>query len=202
MANHEAEAKSGNLAASIIGGLVVIGAGIAIQGYVDKIALGDLTINIGQSLSMAGIVILLFPVIKLFFTDPLGTAIQERNSQLEATFTDAENLRTEMQKMRSDYETKLTAAESKAREEIQSAVKEAQILRQTIMAEATERADELVKKAQAEIEGEKAKLIVELRTKVVDLSLAAAEKVIGENMDTEKNRRLVQDFINQVEVAR
>jgi F-type H+-transporting ATPase subunit b len=70
------------------------------------------------------------------------------------------------------------------------------------MAEATERADELVKKAQAEIEGEKAKLIVELRTKVVDLSLAAAEKVIGENMDTDKNRRLVQDFINQVEVAR
>jgi len=202
MANHEAEAKSGNLAASLIGGLAVIGAGIAIQGFVETLKLGDLTINIGQSLSMAGVVILLFPVVKLFFTDPLGAAIHERNSQLEATFTDAENLRTEMQKMRSDYETKLTAAESKAREEIQTAIKDAQALRQTIMTEATERADELVKKAQAEIESEKAKLIVELRTKVVDLSLAAAEKVIGENMDTEKNRRLVQDFINNVEVAR
>jgi hypothetical protein len=36
----------------------------------------------------------------------------------------------------------------------------------------------------------------------VDLTLAAAERVIGENMTTERNRRLVEDFIEKVEVAR
>ena len=41
----------------------------------------------------------------------------------------------------------------------------------------------------------------DLRLQVVDLTLAAAEKVIGENMNDERNRRLVTDFIDKVEVA-
>ena len=41
----------------------------------------------------------------------------------------------------------------------------------------------------------------ELRLEVVNLTLAATEKLLGENMDSDKNRRLVQDFIDKVEVT-
>ena len=103
--------------------------------------------------------------------------------------------------MKSDYETRLTETEAEARFQIQNQIKEAQNLRQQLVAEATERADAMVRQAQLEIDQEKAHAIATIRTHVVDLSLAAAEKVIGENMDNAKNRRLIAEFIDTVEVA-
>jgi F-type H+-transporting ATPase subunit b len=105
-----------------------------------------------------------------------------------------------MEKMRIDYDRRLAKSEASAREQIQSQIREAQNLRTQLMTEASAKADQLVQQAQAEIEAEKAKVLVELRTHVVDLALLAAEKVIGENMDTERNRTMVDDFINKVEV--
>jgi F-type H+-transporting ATPase subunit b len=149
---------------------------------------------------MAGMLILLFPVIKTFFTNPLGDAIHERNSELESTFTEVEQLRTQMVTMRNDYEQRLAATEAEARAQIQAEVKKAQELGASLRAEATQRADEMVARAEQEIASEKARAINDIRVHVVDLSLTAAEKVIGENMNTERNRKLVEEFINTVEV--
>jgi len=143
---------------------------------------------------------MLFPVIQIFYLNPLSDAINERTSELEHTFTEAETLRSEMTKMRNDYEQRLAATEAEARSQIQAQIKEAQELRQSLMAEATAKADEMVKRAAEEIESEKQKVLSQLRTEVVTLTLAASEKIIGENMDTDKNRKLIAEFIEKVEV--
>ena len=90
--------------------------------------------------------------------------------------------------------------EADARAQIQAQIKEAQQLRQTLMSEAAAKADELVKRASQEIEAEKGRVMGELRLGVVNLTLAATEKLLGENMDSAKNRKLVEDFIDKVEV--
>ena len=51
------------------------------------------------------------------------------------------------------------------------------------------------------IEADRTKVMTELRVEVVNLTLAATEKLLGENMDTDKNRKLVEDFVSKVEVA-
>jgi len=154
----------------------------------------------GKTVSVIGVFLVLFPVVKLFFLNPLTDAISQRNTELETTFADAEQLRAQMQTMRSDYEQRLAATEAEARSQIQAQIKEAQELRQSLMAEASARAEDLVKKAQEEIEGEKQKVLSEIRSEVVNLTLAASERLIGENMDTDKNRKLVAEFIDKVEV--
>jgi len=159
-------------------------------------------LDLGKSIAVFGVFLILFPLINTFFIKPLNEAIDDRTRSLEQTFSEAETLRTDMASLRSDYDRRLAATEAEARDQIQAQIREAQNLRQTLMAEASAKADELVSRAQQEIESEKAKVIVELRTSVVDLSLAAAEKVVGENMDNDRNRRLVQEFIERVEVAR
>jgi F-type H+-transporting ATPase subunit b len=156
----------------------------------------------GKTLATIGVFLILFPVIKSFFLNPLTQAIHERNSDLERTFSEAEQLRNEMQQMRSSYEQQLATTQAEAREQIQSTIREAQNLRQTLMSEATEKADAMVERASQEIAAERDRLILDLRTQVTDLALTAAERVIGANMDTATNRRLVDDFINQVEVTR
>jgi len=166
----------------------------------EKLSEQGLPLDPGKTIAVIGVFLILFPAVKSFFINDLTHAIETRNHQLEETFSDTENLRAEMQKLRTDYEARLAATEAEARAQIQSQIKEAQALRQKLVEEATERADALVRQAQAEIDQEKAHAIATIRTHVVDLSLAAAEKLIGENMDNEKNRRLVAEYIDALEV--
>ena len=159
-------------------------------------------IDLGSTIATVGVLLIVFPLIEMFFTKPLSEAIGERNSNLEQTFSEAESLRAEMTKMRSDYEARLVAAEASAREHIEAQIKEAQKLRQTLMNEAATRADAMIDKAQQEITAERERILAGLRTQVVELSLVAAERIVGENMDNERNRRLVDEFVSGLEVTR
>jgi F-type H+-transporting ATPase subunit b len=192
--------------------LLVIGLGLMVGGVwfshnvhlgiLDKVAEMGIPLDLGMTIATIGVFLALFPVIDTFYVKPLKEAIDTRNSELESTFTEAENLKSEMSKMRSDYEKRLADTEANAREQIQSSIKEAQNLRQTLLAEATEKADLMVKKANEEIEASRAKALADIRSQVVDLSLLAAEKVVGENMNNDRNRKLVDDFISTAEVSR
>ena len=50
-------------------------------------------------------------------------------------------------------------------------------------------------RAAAEIEAEKTRAIGELRAEVADLALEAASRVIGETMTSDRERRLVEEFL-------
>ena len=180
---------------------LVIGFIVKDQSWTRPEMFAGLQLDLAKTVTNIGIFLVFIPVINLYFYAPLKEAMDARNSELEATFFEAEQLRTQMQTLKADFETRIAATEADARLQIQSQIKEAQNLRQQLMSEATERADSMVRQAQLEIDQEKAHAIATIRTHVVDLALAAAEKVIGENMDTDKNRRLVAEFVETVEVA-
>lgn len=207
--SNEGQAKSGSAIPGIIVGIVLMLGGVyvsnnaeslGLKGLYDTLNAQGIPLEFGKTLASVGVFLILFPVIKSFFVNPLAEAINNRTTELERTFAEAEQLRAEMTTMRSDYERRLADTEANAREQIQKQINEATALKQSLMSEASQRADELVAKATADIEAEKAKVVVELRTHVVDLALAAAEKVVGENMNDDRNRKLVDDFINKVEV--
>jgi len=50
-------------------------------------------------------------------------------------------------------------------------------------------------RASNEIDAEKQRAISELRGEVADLALAAASRVVGETISTDRERRLVQEFL-------
>jgi F-type H+-transporting ATPase subunit b len=184
-------------AAMMFGGMYVSTAKV-----IDLSALAEqgIPLDLGKTIATIGVLLILFPVIKFFFITPLMEAIQTRNSDLEKTFSEAENLRAEMASMKTDYERRLADTEAKAREQIQAQIREAQELRKSLMAEATARADEMVKRAQDEIEAERQKALGGIRLQVANLSLLAAERILKENVDTERNRKIVDEFIDTVEV--
>ncbi len=161
-----------------------------------------LPLNPGITLATIGVLLITFPAIKFFYTGPLQASLDERNGNLESTFEEVESLRNEMASMKSDYERKLAQSEAEAREKINAQIKEAQALRQSLMAEAASKSDAMIKQAQEEIASEKSKALREIQVHVTDLSLLAAEKVIGKNMDNDANRKLVADFIKDLEVAK
>jgi F-type H+-transporting ATPase subunit b len=187
----------------VLGALLMVGGTyVSLQnGNLKSLEEQGIPLDLGKTVATIGVFLILFQVLNAFFFKPLGDAIHGRTAELEKTFAEAESLRAEMTKMKSDYEARLASTEASAREQIQSQVKEAQALAAGLRAEAQGRADALISAARQEIETEKAKLLIDLRTHVVDLAIAGAEKIIGANMDNDANRRLVDEFINKVEVA-
>lgn len=158
-------------------------------------------LDIGKTVSVIGVLLILFPVVRTFYLQPLDDAIHARNSELEATFTEAENLRSEMTNLKSDYERRLAATESAAREQIQREIAEARRIADEKVAKVTGEIEAMRAKAEEDIERQKQAALTDLRLMVTNLTLAATEKVLRENVDSDKNRRLIDEFINEVEVA-
>lgn len=171
-------------------------------GLLSALAEKGLVIDLGKTIAVIGVLLIVFPAIATFYLTPLKVAIDERNNALESTFAEAESLRSEMTKMRADYEAQITRTEQEAREKIQAQVREAQEVRNRMIAEAGAMREQMVQQAHEEIAREKDKVMNEVRLQVVNLSMAATEKLLGENVDDAKNRRLVEEFINQAEVPR
>lgn len=157
-------------------------------------------LDLGKTISTIGMFLALFPILNFFYIKPLDDAIYERTSGLERTFSEAEDLRSEMATMKGDYERRLTDTEAAAREQIRAEINKAQELRAQLEADARARADDYLKKAQEEIDMEKNRVMTDLRLHVVDLTLGATEKILGENVDSERNRKLVQEFVDKLEV--
>lgn len=188
------------LLAAVAFGAVFIALGMTVLAGIDKSPLSGIDFNLGKVSTQIGVVLIFVPIIYVLFGKPLQAAITERNSSLEQTFEEAEELRSRMEQLKSDYEKQLAAAEASAREQIQAQIKEAQVLRDTMRAEAVQQAEQMKRKAIEEIEQEKQKILTDLRLHVVNLTLIATEKLVGQSVDSALNRKLVEEFIDKVEV--
>ena len=158
-----------------------------------------LPLDLMKIVAVVGVFLIVFPLLNTFYFIPLAESINNRTKSLEDTFSEAESLRSDMQQMKADYEKKITQTEEDARARIQGEVKKAQELRTQIQAEASAKAEEMLRKAREEIQAERDRVLIDVRVHVANLSLLATERILGENMDNERNRRLVEEFIDKVE---
>lgn len=162
--------------------------------------LQDLNLNLKVACVQIGVVLLMFPVIEMAFIRPLKEALDARTRELEGTFAEADQLKARMEELKADYERRLQAAEAEAREKIQAALTEANQMKESIISEARAQAEEIRARTMADLEQERQKMLVDLRTHVVELTLTATERLIGASMDEQKQRELVERFIETAEV--
>lgn len=122
-------------------------------------------------------------------------AVEEREQRIQQQLDEAERARAEAAKLLEEHKAVVAGAKSEALEIITKAKALAQKERETLLAKAREEYEQLLARARREIETEKDKAILALRREAVDLSIAAASKVIAANLDTEANRRLVMEYL-------
>ena len=162
----------------------------------------QLGLNLRTSLVQLGIVALMFPVVDMVFLKPLRAAMDARTNRLEETYSEAETLKQQMTDLRSSYEQKLAASEVEARQKIQEALSEAQRLKEGILEDARTQSEEIRSRTMENLERERAKMLVDLRAHVVDLTLTATERLIKKELDDPKHRELIGEFIETAEVSR
>lgn len=142
--------------------------------------------------------ILLWFLLNHFVFKKVYGVLDARQQDIKSVYDQLDADRTAMETTRRDYEQRLAGIEAQAREQIQSAVKEAQTLRDNLVADAQKQAETLIEQGRSETERERQKAFLEMRHQIVALAVSAASKVVGESLDGERQNKLVDEFIGSV----
>lgn len=138
--------------------------------------------------------LLYFILQKWAFPAVLG-AVEAREKALAEAIDNAKRDRDEAARLLSEQRAQLEAGKHDAQRLITDARTVAEKSRAELLEKAREEQQEMLQRARREIEAERDKAIAELRRQAVDLAIAGAGKVIEQNLDNEKNRRLVDSFL-------
>jgi F-type H+-transporting ATPase subunit b len=139
--------------------------------------------------------IVFFLIVKSLAFKGLGATLDTRRERIEQGLKDAEQARSDRESAEQERLAALQEARREANEIINRAQKVAAETREQDIAATRDELTRLKERAAAEIEGEKQRAIAELRGEVTDLALAAAGRVVGDSMTSDRQRKLVADFL-------
>lgn len=133
---------------------------------------------------------------------PLTRAIEDRKAKIENDLAGAEREKTAAEQLRAEYQQQLADARTQAQVILEKATKLAEQTKDQILEEARAENARLLKAAQEQIAIERDRALAEMRSEVVFLSVAAASKIIGQNLDAGANAKIVADFIDKLDVEK
>jgi F-type H+-transporting ATPase subunit b len=129
------------------------------------------------------------------FGAPLTRMLRERRARVEQGLADAEQARKDRESAEAERLAAVQEARREANEIITRAQKVAQDSRDADIAATKAELERLRERATADIDAEKQRAITELRSEVADLALQAAGRVVGETISSDRERRLVEEFL-------
>jgi F-type H+-transporting ATPase subunit b len=134
-------------------------------------------------------------LLKKFAWPPLLKATVEREKRIQALLEEAEQRNKEAGALRAEHEKLLADTRAKAHAIVAEAKAVAEKERTLAMEKTRQEQEELLERARRDIIAERDRAVVELRREAVDLSLAAASKLIGERLTSETDRKIVEQYL-------
>jgi F-type H+-transporting ATPase subunit b len=150
-------------------------------------ASGPLTVEGGLMLWTVLIFLLLLAILKKFAWPAILGAVEAREQALERQLAEA---------ARDREQAAALLAKTQAHGVILEARSVAEKERALAIEKTKQEQEELLARARREIAAERDSAVAELRREAVDLSLAAASRLIEKRLDGETDRKLVQEFLS------
>ncbi len=141
---------------------------------------------------------LLLVLLKKLAYPQILKAMKHREQTIATQLEEAQKTKTAAEQLLADYKRQLADARTEAQKVLNEGRALGESMRKEIIQKAQEESNQIVKRAQEEIELQKQKALLELREKVADLSIMAATKVINKSLNSEDNRRLVEEYVSKV----
>ena len=145
-----------------------------------------------------GIFVVLYILLRKFAFGPITAAVEAREKALEDAIESAKRDREAAAKLLAEHQAKIDAARGEAQKLIADGRAVAEKMRADLLEHTRKEQQDMLERARREIESEKVRAISELRREAVDLALAGASKVIEQNLETEKNRQLVERYLSSI----
>ncbi len=163
-------------------------------------ASGPLTIEFGLMFWTVVVFLLLLVILKRFAYPALLGAVEARERALQEQLDAAERNRAESAALLAEHKKLLAEARTQAHALLVEARTTAEKERALAMEKTLQEQQELLERARREIVDERDQAIAELRREAVELSLAAASKLIGERLSSDIDRKLVQEYLSSLDL--
>jgi len=136
----------------------------------------------------------------LFFIlrKPTSQALRGRIQGIKEQLEDLEAKKAAAEKTLAEYDNKLATLEKAAEELVADYVKQGEVAKAKILAEAADSADKLKEQAKRNIEHEFKRAKEQLCDEVVEAALVKAESAIRERISDDDQNRLVDEYLEKV----
>lgn len=135
---------------------------------------------------------------KKFLFEPVKKIIAQRQNEVGALYTAAEEAKTAAEQDKAEYSEKLLSANEEASRIVRTATERASKQSEEIVQEAQKQAQALRKKADDDIARERVKAMNEIKNDISQMALDIAEKVVEKEIRPEDHKALIEDFIAAV----
>jgi F-type H+-transporting ATPase subunit b len=157
--------------------------------------LAKLGINLSWLIAQVVNFILILLILRAFAYKPILAMLETRKRRIQESLEYAEKVKADAAARQKEYEQQIEEARREAQQAVQNASQGAEKERERILAQARDEARQIVEQARTQLDYERKQMMAELRQQIVNLSLLAAQRVIGASIDETRSRQLVNDFI-------
>ena len=158
-------------------------------------ASGPLTVEGGLMVWTLVVFVLLLAILRRFAWPAILGAVEAREQALERQLAEAAQDREAAAALLAEHKKLVAEAKSQAHAIIVEARGAAEKERALAAEKTRAEQEELLARARREISAERDRAVTDLRREAVDISLAAASRLIGERLGADADRRLVQDYL-------
>lgn len=129
---------------------------------------------------------------------PLVQVLKDREEKIQSSLEEAEKARLEAIRLLEENRRVLMEADAQSARIIREGRDVGEKLKAEILEKAQVSSRQMVEQAKDEIRREKDAALIQLRSEVSDLAIAAAGKILDANLDTAQQRRLVDQAIKEL----
>ena len=131
----------------------------------------------------------------------IGEALDKRAKTIEGEIDGAAELRQEADKVLAEYRERLKEARAQSEEILQRARQTADAHEHEARDQGKEILAEAAKRAERDIEAATKRALDDIRREVADLTVLATEKVTRKTLDSDDQRRLVEEALGELDLS-
>ena len=159
------------------------------------LAITDIGINLPVLVAQTVNFVVLLTILKLFVYKPVLNMLDQRRARIEEGLNAAQRGQESAAEAEKTAQAELETARREGQNIVQNAQQVAQRLQEEGRAAAAQQTEAMLERARSEIGLERDQAIAELRREFADLTIAAAEKIIGQSLDRNAHQRLIEQAL-------
>lgn len=137
-------------------------------------------------------------ILARFGWKPLLKLIEDRERSVREAVEGAKKANAEAEALLARHQDLLRSAGREREEILKKSIQEADKIRAELVGKAKDEAESLIGRAREEIQRETRQALVEARLQIADLAVEGASKIVASSMTPEAQKKLVQDFVDNL----
>lgn len=157
-----------------------------------------ISVNFWQILISLANLTILFLILKKFLYKPVQKMLDARRAEIDGQYADAENAKNSAEAKDAELTERLAGAKQEAEGIVKEAADIAKSRGDKIIEDARTAADGIIRQAEVDAELERKRASETIKTQIIDVSTALAEKMLEREINADDHNALINDFIDKI----